>query len=115
MKCSGFVFLPLIPDIISLRFCGETTSAMRDSFLRMLAILKRFYDMRFHTLGYRFHYGHNNGITELLVGLSVRDRNNHFIALRFIKAHKACAFTRRQTARVFTFLLDLNFRAVLVV
>ncbi len=114
---SGFVSLPRMPAIIRLRTSGGTISAMRalcSGGLRLDRPGKGLLDMRLHGLCYKLDDRDHHGVSELPVGLGIRDRNPPGPA-RPLKAHETRAFGWGQPSRPVARLLDEDLRAILVV
>ena len=112
-----------MPDIIRLRTAGETTSGMNfHSPVSCGRVVDRNsdgtgecgFDPGSHGLRQELHDRHNDSVSELTIGLRVRDPDPK-LSVASLKPHQPGTFERRQSARARAGLIDEDFRAILII
>ena len=106
-----------MPDIIWLRFSGETMSAIHLAFSPKFGhktqseLISRnaFKKVFEHILAYCLDNGNHNGIAELFVCLGIRNRYDKIASDGRIETHQTSTFSGCQSSGIFAWLPDKNF------
>src|SRR5690606_27077021 len=113
---SGFVSFPRMPDIIRLRVAALTISGNGPLFFQSLhghacfGLLSTLgprgllHQVRFHEARDRGDNRHDNGVTELTIGLRIGHNEAERFVTGLLKPHHTRAFPWRKAARVLALL-----------